>query len=285
MAKDVLHRMESGMPGFSKGKRRIAAYILENYDKAAFMTAGELGSLASVSESTVVRFAADLGYAGYPAMQKALQEMIRSRLTAFPPEKLTGSDLAAAALRSDMESLRSVLEKVRQKDFDTAAQILRQAKHIYILGVRASAFLAEYLHFYLRLIFEHVTLVSENSTGDVLEKILRITPEDVLVVISFPRYASAALKGAKFAHDRGAKVIAVTDSISSPLCALSQAAVLAGNGAISFVESPVAAFSLLNGLILSAGQEKSTDISRMLSSLEDVWEEYGVIGDFHENDI
>ena len=285
MAEDVLHRIEAGIPGFSKGKRRIAAYILENYDKAAFMTAGKLGSLAAVSESTVVRFAADLGYDGYPAMQKALQEMIRSRLTVFQPEEPSGGELAAAALRRDMESICGTLEGVRQKDFDAVTQILRQAEHIYILGVRSSAFLAGYLHFYLRLIFKNVTLLSENSAEDVLEKIVRISAEDVLVVISFPRYAAAALKGARFARDRGAKVIAVTDSVRSPLYGLAQAAVLAGNETISFVHSPVAAFSLLNGVILSAGQGRDGDISRMLSSLEDIWEEYGVIGDSHENKL
>ena len=284
MAKDVLQRIENGIPGFSKGKRRVAEYILENYDKAAFMTAGTLGDLASVSESTVVRFAADLGYGGYPAMQRALQEVIRSRLSAaVQPEK--GGELAAAALRSDMESIRGILEGVRQRDFDTAVKALHQAETIYILGVRASAFLAGYLHFYLRLLFRNVVLVTENSAGDVLERLMSISQKDALVVISFPHYGEAALKGAGFARERGAKVIAVTDGAASPFCALADAALLAGNSTIAFIQSSAAAFSLLNGLILSAGEGRSGEVSQTLRGLADIWEKYGVIEDSHGENI
>lgn len=221
MQKDVLHTIKANLPSFSKGQKRIASYILENYDKAAFMTASKLGKIAQVSESTVVRFAAVLGYSGYPAMQEALQEMIRSRLTSVQRiqasnVRLSGADLVTSVLQTDMEKIRMAIEEISRADFEVAVDELLKARHIYILGVRSSSFLAGYLNFYFHLIFENVTLVTNNSAGDILEKILRIGPADVIVGISFPRYSKSTVKGIRFAKDRGAKLIAITDGPGSP---------------------------------------------------------------------
>lgn len=283
MQKDVLHTIKANLPGFSKGQRRIANYILENYDKAAFMTASKLGKIAQVSESTVVRFAAALGYEGYPDMQKALQEMVRSRLTSVQRiqvsrDQLSGADLVTSVLQTDMEKIRIAIEEISRADFDIAVDELMKARHIYILGVRSSSFLAGYLHFYFHLIFENVTLVTSNSAGDILEKILRIGPGDVIVGISFPRYSQSTVKGIQFAKDRGAKLIAITDGPSSPLAPLADAMLKVRSDMISFVDSLVAPFSLLNALIVAAGQRKNADISQIFGSLENIWEEYGVFG-------
>ena len=188
MKKDILHTIQENMPRFSKGQKRIAAYMLSDYDKAAFMTASRLGELAGVSESTVVRFAALLGYDGYPAMQKALQEMIRGKLTSIQRirtsnDRLFSSDVVASVLQMDMEKIRIAIEEVDRQVFNRVVDKLIAARHIYILGVRSSSFLAGYLHFYFHLIFENVTLVTSNSAGDILESILRIGPGDVLVGI------------------------------------------------------------------------------------------------------
>ena len=286
--KDVLHTIKANLTGFSKGQRRIASYILENYDKAAFMTASKLGKIAQVSESTVVRFAAALGYEGYPDMQKALQEVIRSRLTSVQriqvsKDQLSGADLVTSVLQTDMEKIRIAIEEVSRADFDIAVDELMRARHIYILGVRSSSFLAGYLNFYFHLIFEHVTLVTENSAGDILEKILRIGPEDVLVGITFPRYSSTTAMGVRFARDRGARIIAVTDGPASPLYDMAIANLTARSDMISFVDSLVAPFSLLNALIVAAGYRKNRDISQIFGSLERIWQEYGVFGNSYED--
>ena len=283
MQKDVLHIIKNHMPQFSKGQRRIASYILENYDKAAFMTAGKLGKTTQVSESTVVRFAASLGYEGYPEMQKALQEMIRSRLTSVQRirvsnDRLLGTDLVTSVLQTDMEKIRMAIEEISRSDFDEAVNELMAARHIYILGVRSSSFLAGYLHFYFHLIFDNVTLVTENSAGDILEKILRIGPEDVLIGISFPRYSQSTVKGVQFAKDRGAKVVAITDGPASPLAPYAGPMLKARSDMISFVDSLVAPFSLLNALIVAAGHRKNADVSQVFGSLEKIWAEYGVFG-------
>ena len=288
MQRNVLHMIENSMSGFSKGQRRIASYILENYDKAAFMTASKLGSLVGVSESTVVRFAAELGFPGYPAMQKALQEMIRSRLTSVQRIKassgrFSGPDLIASVLQADMEKIRQAVEEVSRSDFALAVDELMSARHIYILGLRSSSFLAGYLNFYFHLIFDNVTLVSSGGTGDVLERIFRIGPEDVLVGICFPRYSNATVKGVRFAVDRGARIIAVTDGPSSPLYDMASAALTVRSDMISFVDSLVAPFSLLNALIVAAGQRKNADIAQIFGSLEKIWGEYGVFGDSDED--
>ena len=283
MTRDVLHIIQEKMTGFSKGQKRIAGYILSDYDKAAFMTANKLGTVVGVSESTVVRFAAELGYEGYPAMQKALQEIVRSKLTSIQRirasnERLFGSDVVTTVLQSDMDKIRSAIESMDRAAFESVVDKLMGARHIYILGVRSSSFLAGYLHFYFHLIFENVTLVTSNSAGDILESILRIGPGDVLVGISFPRYSQSTVKGVRFAHDRGADIVAITDSALSPLYSMASTALLARSDMISFVDSLVAPFSLLNALIVAAGHRKNADVSQVFGSLETIWAEYGVFG-------
>lgn len=284
MSKDVLHTIETRMPELSKGQKRIAAYILSDYDKAAFMTAGKLGKLVGVSESTVVRFAALLGYDGYPAMQKALQDMIRSKLTSIQRIQASndtlfgGDDLVSSVLQRDIEQVRLAIEEVDRSAFERVVDHLVAARHIYILGVRSSSFLAGYLHFYFHLIFENVTLVTSNSAGDILESILHIGPGDVLVGISFPRYSQSTVKGVQFAHDRGADVIAITDSDLSPLYPLAACSLLARSDMISFVDSLVAPCSLINALIVAAGHRKNADIAQIFNRLETIWDEYGVFG-------
>jgi len=280
MTKDVLHIIRDKTPGFSKGQKRIAAYIQANYDKAAFMTASKLGKLVGVSESTVVRFASSLGYDGYPAMQKALQEIVRSRLTSIQriqnSDDLFGDDVVASVLQTDMDKIREAIDRVDRKAFDTVVEKLMGAKNIYILGVRSSSFLAGYLHFYLHMIFDNVILVTSNSAGDILERLLRIGPGDVLVGISFPRYSQSTVKGVQYAYDRGADVLAITDSSMSPLYSMASSALLAHSDMISFVDSLVAPFSVLNAIIVAAGHRKNTDISQNFDRLENIWSEYGV---------
>lgn len=284
MKKDVLHTIQDNMGSFSKGQKRIAGYILSDYDKAAFMTAGKLGKLVHVSESTVVRFAAMLGYDGYPAMQKALQELVRSKLTSIQRiqasnSTLFSSDVITSVLQQDMDKIRVAVEEVDRAAFAAVVDKLMAARHIYILGVRSSSFLAGYLHFYLHLIFDNVSLVTSNSAGDILESMLRIGPGDLLVGISFPRYCQSTVKGVRFSHDRGADVVAITDSAMSPLYPMASAALLARSDMISFVDSLVAPFSLLNALIVAAGHRKNADIAQIFNRLEGIWDEYGVFDD------
>ncbi|MDD3346293.1 MurR/RpiR family transcriptional regulator [Oscillibacter sp.] len=283
MAKNILHSIESSMSSFSKGQKRIAAYMLENYDKAAFMTASKLGTLVGVSESTVVRFASELGYDGYPSMQRALQEIIRSRLTSTQRIKAAGElfdrqDVLGAVLHSDMEKLREVAADADRKAFDDVVQRIQNARHIYILGVRSSTFVAGYLNFYMHLLFENVTMVQSSAAGEILEQLFRIGPEDVMIAISFPRYSRVTVNTVKFAQDRGASIIAVTDNELSPVYQMSDAALLAPCEMISFVDSMVAPLSLMNALLVALAANKGADVSSTFAQLEDIWNEYGVFG-------
>ena len=283
MAKSILHTIENEMSGFSKGQKRIASYILENYDKAAFMTASKLGKLVGVSESTVVRFASVLGYDGYPSMQRALQEMIRSRLTSTQRiqqagELLDQQDVLGAVLNSDMENLREMEAQADRREFDEVVERIRKARHIYILGVRSSSFVAGYLNFYMHLMFENVTLVQTNAAGEILEQLFRIGPEDVLLAISFPRYSKVTINTVQFARDRGATIIAVTDNDLSPIYQMADAALLAPCEMISFVDSMVAPVSMLNALLVALANRMGTDVSATFAELEDIWNEYSVFG-------
>ena len=283
MAKSILHTIESGMAGFSKGQKRIANYILQNYDKAAFMTASKLGTKVGVSESTVVRFASELGYDGYPSMQKALQEMIRSRLTSTQRiqaagDLLSGQDLLSAVVQSDMDKLRMMVGEADRKEFDRVVDKIMEARHIYILGVRSSSFVAGYLNFYMHLLFENVTLVQSNAAGEIFEQLLRVGPGDVMIAISFPRYSNVTMNTVKFAQDRGATIVAITDNMLSPVYQLSDAALLAPCEMISFVDSMVAPLSLVNALLIAVGYRLGTDVSHTFAELEDIWNAYGVFG-------
>ena len=269
------------MSGFSKGQKRIAAYILENYDKAAFMTASRLGILAGVSESTVVRFASELGYDGYPSMQRALQDMIRSRLTSTQRIQAAGDmyqNVLPAVIQSDIDKLRQMLSHSNRSEFDRVVDKIMSCRHVYILGVRSSSFVAGYLHFYMHLLSENVTLIQSNAAGEMFEQMLRMGPGDVLIAISFPRYSKVTINTVKFARDRGAEIIAITDNELSPVCQLSQAALLAPCEMISFVDSMVAPLSLINALLVALSNRYGADVSTTFAELENIWNEYGVFG-------
>ena len=283
MSKSVLQTIRAGMDSFSKGQKRIAAFILDNYDRAAFMTAAKLGETASVSESTVVRFAAQLGYDGYPDMQKALQELIRGRLTSIQriqvsKDQMTGSDILGSVMQRDMNSIHDVIERLDREEFERVVDKLLNAKHIYILGVRSSSFLAGYLNFYLHLIFKNVTLVQSSAAGEIYEQLVHIGPGDVLVSISFPRYSKMAIHAVEFACRRGGDVVAVTDSPMSPMYKMASASLLASSDMISFVDSMAAPLSLLNALILAVGQQRRDDLSATLAEMEQVWSKYSIFG-------
>ena len=283
MAKSILHTIENNMSSFSKGQKRIAGYILENYDKAAFMTASKLGKLVGISESTVVRFASELGYDGYPSMQRALQEMIRSRLTSTQRIQAAGDlldreDLLGAVLQSDIDKLREIVGEADRAEFDNVVERIMGARHIYILGVRSSSFVAGYLNFYMHLLCENVTLVQSNAAGEIFEQLFRIGPEDVMIAISVPRYSKVTMNTVKFAQDRGASIIAVTDNELSPVYQMSDAALLAPCEMISFVDSMVAPLSLINALLVALAHRMGTDVSTTFAELEDIWNEYGVFG-------
>ena len=283
MSKSVLQTIRAGMDSFSKGQKRIAAFILDNYDRAAFMTAAKLGETASVSESTVVRFAAQLGYDGYPDMQKALQELIRGRLTSIQRiqvsrDQMTGSDILGSVMQRDMNSIHDVIERLDREEFERVVDKLLHAKHIYILGVRSSSFLAGYLNFYLHLIFKNVTLVQCSAAGEIFEQLVHIGPGDVLVSISFHRYSKMAIHAVEFACHRGGDVVAVTDSPMSPMYKMASASLLASSDMISFVDSMVAPMSLLNALILAVGQQRRDELSATLAEMEQVWSKYSIFG-------
>ena len=281
MTSDVLSLIRENMDGFSKRQRAIANYIMDNYDKAAFMTASRLGKTINVSESTVVRFAAELGYDGYPEMQQALQEMIRNKLTSIQrievsENRLGSNDVLSAVMQSDMEEIRLSLDRVDRASFSAAVEKIVNAKRIYILGLRSSTAIASFLGFYFNLLFDNVVLVHTTSVSEMFEQVLRIGPGDVMIGISFPRYSSRTVKVMQFASDRGAEVLAITDSEASPLYEIAHTALLAKSDMVSFIDSLVAPLSLVNALIVAVGRQMNRDISSTFVELEKIWSEYGV---------
>ena len=278
---DLITKIQSELPGFSKGQKQIARFILEHYDKAAFMTASRLGVTVGVSESTVVRFATELGYDGYPHLQRALQEMIRNKLTSVQRmevagDRMGGRDVLQTVLHADTDMIRVTLDEIDRDAFQGAVDALMGAKRIYILGVRSSSALASFLGFYFNHLFENVTLVHTNSVSEIFEQVLRVGPGDVLFGISFPRYSKRTLSAMKYARDRGARVIALTDSQLSPLARVADHVLLARSDMASFVDSLVAPLSVINALIVAVGMSRRDEIEQTFNKLERIWEEYDV---------
>jgi len=282
MDKDILSVIEKESSGFSKSQRKIASFILENYDKAAFMTAARLGSTIGVSESTVVRFAAELGYEGYPEMRKALQDMIRNCLTSVQRIEaakglLENEDILTAVLNSDIEQIRITMEETNQADFQSAVDAIVRAEHIYIFGLRSSAAIASFMGFYFNFLFENVRIVNENSVSEVFEQILRIGSNDVMIALSFPRYSKRTIKAMRYARDRQATVIGITDNDNSPIAKLADIPLCARSDMVSFVDSLVAPLSLVNALIVAvSAKAKDSELQTDFARLEAMWSEYDV---------
>lgn len=281
MGQDILSVIQELMPTFSKGQKRIGNFILESYDKAAFMTASKLGKTVNVSESTVVRFAAELGYDGYPNMQKSLQKMIRNRLTYIQRVEVSNSrigdqDVLTSVLQSDIEKIRLTLNEIDRTVFENATNAILNAKKIYIMGVRSSASIALFLSFYLNLIFDNVVMVGAGTGSEVYESLLHIGKEDVLIGVSYPRYSSRTVNAMTFARERSVTTIALTDSDMSPLVKAADYTLKARSDMASFVDSLVAPLSLVNALLVAVSRKKNDDLSETFHTLEDIWEKYGV---------
>ena len=282
MITHLLTRIDLMMNGFSKGQKRIALYIEEHYDKAAFMTASKLGETVGVSESTVVRFATELGYDGYPKLQKAMQEMIRNKLTSVQRIEVTSGrigdgNVLDSVLNQDIEKIRRTIEETSHEDFLRAVDEICAAKRIYIFGVRSTGAIASFLAYYFELIFDNnVILINTTSPSSTYEHIFRITEEDVMIVISFPRYSSTAIEAMNFARSRGAHAVAITDSMASPLVQSADSILIARSDMASIVDSLVAPLSLINALIVATVLKKKDEVTETFRLLEDVWNREGV---------
>ena len=281
MAKDILTHIQENMTSFSKGQKLIANFILSSYDKAAFMTACKLGKTVNVSESTVVRFAAELGYDGYPSMQKALQEMIRNTLTSIQRievsnDRIGDQDIMSMVMQSDIEKIRLTLEETDRTSFSRAVEAISSARRVYILGVRSASALANFMSFYFTFIFDNVVHVDTTSISEVFEQVMRIGPDDVLIGLSFPRYSKRTVKAMQYAKKQGATVIAITDSDVSPLANIADVSLFAKSDMASFVDSLVAPLSLVNALIVAVSRVKNDQLEATFGKLESIWAEYEV---------
>ncbi len=282
---DLSNRINECYSKLSKGQKRLATYITDNYDKAVFLTAAKLGEVVGVSESTVVRFAMHLGYKGYPEFQSALEELVRNKLNSLQRMEVTygrinQSKILESVLKADAQRIESSLEKIDENAFELAVDTILNARDIYIIGIRSCAPLANFMAFYFTLIFEHVHLIQTNSSSEIFEQMVRIGKEDVIIGISFPRYSMRTLKAMEFANNRSAKVITLTDSVHSPMNLYSSCNLIAESDMASIVDSLVAPLSVINALIVALCMKKQGEVATTLEMLEEIWDEYQV----YEND-
>lgn len=278
---DLVHLLQSKMLSFSKGQKRIAAYILDNSGEAAYMTASRLGEEVGVSESTVVRFAMELGFDGYPGLHEAMQELNRNLLTStqrmqVSNQQIADDEILEKVMQSDLDKLKRTLDSVEREQFDRAVGLLLESSSVYVMGVRSAAPLASFASFYLNLVFPNVRLVESTGSGELFERLIRLGPDSVFLAISFPRYSKRIVDMVHYAKSVGAKVISLTDNSASPIAALADAVLFARSDMASFVDSLVAPLSIINALIVACGRKRQDSVGETLGRLEQLWDEYGV---------
>ncbi len=280
-SENLLSRLKNQYGTLSKGQKRLAAYIMEHYDKAVFMTAARLGEEVGVSESTTVRFAAQLGYNGYPEFHRALEELVINRLNSIQRMEVTygrmpEEKILDTVLQSDIDKIKLTLEQIDRDAFRTAVEDILQAETIYVVGIRSCAPLASFLSFYLNQIFDRVRLVITNSASEIFEQMIRISQKDVIIGISFPRYSMRTLKAMEFANNRNAKVITLTDSVHSPMNLYSSCNLVARSDMASIVDSLTAPLSVINALVVALCMKRQTEVMETLTTMEKIWDEYQV---------
>lgn len=278
---DILTKLKDNLETFSKRQKLIATYILENYDKAAYMTAATLSETIGVSESTVVRFAAEIGFLGYPEMQKCLKQLTVTQSNSLKrmeiaSRHLDDKNILSSVLKSDIRMIENTLEEIDKSQFDCAVNSILKAKNIYITGVRSASALASFTDFYLRLMFDNTKLIRSSDPADMLEQAMHITEDDVIIGMSFPRYSKNIIKVLEYAEKKGATIIGITDSPASPIARISSYALSAKTNMNSFVDSLVAPLSVINALIVALGMKQKEKISSTFESLENIWDEYEV---------
>ncbi|MEJ8555450.1 MurR/RpiR family transcriptional regulator [Tepidibacter sp. Z1-5] len=278
--KDLIVIIKEQFPKLSKGQKLIAQFILANYDKAAFMTAGKLGEKVGVSESTVVRFANALGFDGYPKLQKSLQELIKTKLTTVQRVEMSKEysndwTILKKVLKADIENIKTTIEELDEESFQKGINKILKAKKIYIVGLRSSTAVAEYLGFYLNIILDNVNIVSY-GISDVFEQILKVTEDDLVIAISFPRYSKRTFELANYAKKQGASIIALTDSVLAPVASICEEIIPVKSNMASFVDSLVAPLSVANAIIVAIGMRKKEEIKEYFDKLETIWKEYHV---------
>lgn len=286
--RDLLNRIQVRFKKLSKGQKRIADYILNNYDKVAFMTASALGEAVDVSESTVVRFANALGYGGYPKLQKALQESIKTKLTTvqrfeMSKELDSNTDIYKRIMSQDVENIQRSVEEMDMTNLMSIADEIHKAKKVYVLGLRSSSVLAQYLGFYLNFEIESVQIIPSGAL-DAFDQVINLTEEDLLIAITFPRYSNQTLRLANYAFENKIPVISITDSILSPVASVSKKLITAKYDMTTFIDSLVAPMSVINSLILAVGMKNREFLDKKFKLLEKIWEESNTYSDKYEND-
>lgn len=278
---DLITLIQNNYYKFSKGQKMIAQFILDNYDKAAFMTASKIGETVDVSESTVVRFASAIGFSGFPEMQKALQVLIKNKLTTVQRLNLDEDvrdteTLHKRVIRNEMNNIRYLSDNLDAEALNKATELIFNANRVYILGLRTSFTLANYLGFYLDVILDNVKVLNNSGVNSIFEQIIRVTEDDLLICISYPRYSNRTLDAARFAKELNCKILSITDTEASPFCSLSDVSLLAKSNIVSFVDSLVAPMCLLNSLIINLGIKEKDDIVQYFDRLEKLWDEYSI---------
>ncbi len=278
---ELLQKIDEKYPRLSKGQKKLSDYIRQEYDKAAFLTAAKMGEMVGVSESTVVRFAMTLGYKGYPEFQKALEQLVRTKLNSIQRMEVTygrisQGEILASVLQSDIEKIKLTMDSLDQEAFELTVDTILNARRIYVIGIRSCAPLASFLSYYLHLICEDVTLINSNTSSEIFEQLIRIGAEDVIIGISFPRYSMRTLKALEFASNRSAKVVTLTDSVHSPINLYSSCNLIARSDMASIVDSLVAPLSVVNALVVALCMKKQKEVVGTLETLERIWDEYQV---------
>ncbi len=282
---NLINNIQSNFSKLSKGQKIIAEFIINNYDKAAFMTAASLGSTLNVSESTVVRFANTLGYSGYKELQKELQEVIKNKLTTVQrmslAEGIEDDNNISKVMESDIENIKKTISEIDKESIHKSVQLVTNAKNIYVIGLRSSSFLAGYLCFYMNFLFSNVRLITSDA-NDIFERLLKVNKDDVVIALTFPRYSKKTVEALSYLNEKGCKIISITDSLISPAANKSAITLIARSDMVSFVDSLVAPMSLINAFLIALSSEMKKDVNLYFEELEKIWKTYNI---YEQNNV
>lgn len=275
---NLFNRIKECSPNFSNLQKMVAEYLISSYDKAAFMTATKLAATVGVSESTIVRFAYALGFEGFPQLQRALQDMVKNRLTTVDRLQMSveykDEHVISKVLNSDISNIKITLEEISQEDFDQAIDMILSAPNIHIISLRSTTALGEFLNFYLHLLLKNCRIIS--GAGILVEQLTAVKQGDLVIGISFPRYTRQTIEGLKFAREKGARTLAITDGPLSPLAKHAEITLTAHSNMASFIDSFAAPLSLINALIVGVGDRQAERTQEALKQLEDIWQTFNV---------
>lgn len=270
-------RINERFDRLTKSEKKIASYLMRNYEEAVFFSAAELAERLGMSEATVVRFASSLGLSGYPELRQQLQELFKRKVSHASRLRKKLSELSPEAhifeqvMAMEIEYLTDALRTVSREAFDEAVRLICEARRLFVYGLSASATLAQLLEHRLRRFGMEVVPLTQ-SGREVCEKLLMLTDEDVFLAIMFFNLSDVMVSTLKYVKDCGCQVILLTDTLGPYLRDKVDVLLEARRGPVMAFHSLIVPMAIIQALILAVAMADEEKSMATLDRLDDIRE-------------